>query len=237
MRLGRWPCSVVAVAPTHPEMHASKFELGQFLKRRILVISAHESIIPPELMSADTEVISADDFPSGIAQAVALIPEYVVLRSTNNAVAIVNEILDRLPPNRHPSFLIAGSQQLDDAQPLPVTPETVRGAVQAKCHGLELDRRKLQATIDGRELTLTLMEFEILWVLASNPGHVQTRGDLVTACRREKSEVGRRTVDQHIRSLRKKLKARGDIIETVRGLGYRFRDCQNQEFINGCITC
>lgn len=178
-----------------------------------------------------------DDFSSGIAQAVAIAPDYVVLKCSNESVTIVREIMDRLPAERHPSFLIVGATKLDANEPQPVNVETIQHADRIECHGLQLDRRKLHAAIDGRELTLTLMEFQILWELALTPGHVQTRDDLVAACRREKTIVGRRTIDQHIRSLRKKLENRGDLIETVRGVGYRFRDCSDQEMINGCVRC
>ena len=210
---------------------------GAVVKRRILVIAAHPSIVPAELTSIDADVVTFEDYSVGIAQAIALAPDYVVLKCNHDAIAIVREITDRLPQERYPSFLIVGPPRLDSTGTIPMTVETVQNADQIDCHGLKLDRRKIHASIDGRDLTLTLTEFQIIWELALRPGHVQTRDDLVTACRREKNVAGRRTIDQHIRSLRNKLESRGNLIETVRGLGYRFRDCSGQEFVNGCMTC
>lgn len=89
--------------------------------------------------------------------------------------------------------------------------------------GLFLDRRAFRALIDGRELCLTLTEFDILWRLADSSGAVLSRQDLSDDFRN-----GRpcRAVDVHILSLRSKLEDRADLIETVRGLGYRLRQAR-----------
>jgi two-component system phosphate regulon response regulator PhoB len=71
---------------------------------------------------------------------------------------------------------------------------------------------------------LTATEFKLLHHMAQRPGRVFTRDHLINAVRGSDAVVTDRTVDVHIASLRKKLGDCGDIIETVRGVGYRFRD-------------
>lgn len=89
--------------------------------------------------------------------------------------------------------------------------------------GLEIDRMNHTAKADGRELHLTPTEFRLLWTLARNPGRPYSRHELMDRCRGEDANALERTIDVHIRSLRQKLGDRGDQIETVRGVGYRFR--------------
>ena len=212
------------------------------LTRRILVISAAETIVPGVLLAGENEITTASDPDEGISQAIATAPDYIVLPSSPESLAIAQQIMERLSPNRCPAFLIAGSPKIDSTTRLPVVQTNsnsnhVPSADRISCHGLYLDRSKLAAAIEDRELNLTLMEFSILWALAVKPGHVRTRDDLVACCRRERTIVGRRTIDQHIRALRKKLGAHGDLIETVRGLGYRFRDCEGVNVVDGCVVC
>ena len=75
--------------------------------------------------------------------------------------------------------------------------------------------------VDGKEITLTLKEFELLKYLMLNAGIVLTRDKLLEKVWGYEYEGETRTVDVHIRSLRQKLGEAGAIIETVRGVGYR----------------
>lgn len=213
------------------------------LTRRILVISAAETIVPGVLLADENKITTASDQAEGIDQAIAMVPDYIVLPSSTESLAIAREIMDRLPADCCPAFLIAGSPRTESrTTPIPTIRNNSNSdhspsAERICCHGLHLDRSKLSAAIEDRVLNLTLMEFSILWALAVKPGHVRTRDDLVACCRRERTVVGRRTIDQHIRALRKKLGAHGDLIETVRGLGYRFRDCDGVNVVDGCVVC
>ena len=213
------------------------------LTRRILVISAAETIVPGVLLAGENEITTASDRAEGVEQAVAILPDYIVLPSSEESLAIAKEIMARLPEDCCPAFLIAGSSRIEGGTArTPVSYSEANGdpfhpADRIRCHGLYLDRAKLSAAIEDRELSLTLMEFSILWTLAVKPGHVRTRDDLVACCRRERTVVGRRTIDQHIRALRKKLDTHGDLIETIRGLGYRFRDCEGVSVVDGCVVC
>ena len=78
--------------------------------------------------------------------------------------------------------------------------------------------------VHGAPVDLTLTEFRIVHSLARRPGWVFTRYQIVESTRGEDSEVTDRSVDVHIVSLRKKLGHAGALVETVRGLGYRFKE-------------
>lgn len=86
---------------------------------------------------------------------------------------------------------------------------------------LSLNPEKHQVLIKGETVLLTLKEFLVLQQLMSNPGTVFTRDALLTTIWGYDFSGETRTVDVHIRTLRQKLGECGDLIETVRGLGYR----------------
>ena len=87
-----------------------------------------------------------------------------------------------------------------------------------------LDRGRREAAVSGSSVNLTYTEFEVLWHLASRPGMVFTRSQIVDAVRGTDYPVTERAVDVQIVGLRRKLGEAGALIETVRGVGYRFRD-------------
>jgi two-component system phosphate regulon response regulator PhoB len=90
-------------------------------------------------------------------------------------------------------------------------------------HGLELDRRRFTAAMDGRDLGLTTTEFRLLWALAGEPGRVFQRRELATACG-SADRTRERTVDVHVKAVRDKLGDRAVLLETVQRVGYRFRE-------------
>jgi two-component system phosphate regulon response regulator PhoB len=87
-----------------------------------------------------------------------------------------------------------------------------------------LDRARREVRVAGAAVELTFTEFEVLWHLASRPGLVFTRAQIVDAVRGTDYPVTERAVDVQIVGLRRKLGDAGALIETVRGVGYRFRD-------------
>jgi len=93
-------------------------------------------------------------------------------------------------------------------------------------HGaLRLDPGKHRCLLRGQELTLTVTEFALLRVLLAAPGRVLSRAQLVEQAYGGDHYITERTVDSHIRRLRKKLLSGGsDPIETVYGVGYRLRE-------------
>ena len=86
-----------------------------------------------------------------------------------------------------------------------------------------IDSARHLVTIEGNALELTLSEFELLFFLADKKGWVFTRGQIVDAIRGENYAVTERSIDVVIVGLRKKLKNYASFIETVRGVGYRFK--------------
>lgn len=89
---------------------------------------------------------------------------------------------------------------------------------------LFIDADRHIASIKGTPIHLTSTEFKLLLELASNRGRVKTRGYLLDRVWGYTYEGYARTVDTHIRRLREKLGPAGDWIETIRGVGYRFRE-------------
>ena len=80
--------------------------------------------------------------------------------------------------------------------------------------------------VEGKTVTLTYKEFTLLCVLCENAGSVMTRGILMDRVWGFDSELGTRTLDVHIRTLRSKLGVAGEMITTVRGIGYKFGGSQ-----------
>lgn len=87
-----------------------------------------------------------------------------------------------------------------------------------------IDRAKHQVSIEGEIVELTLSEFELLSFLAEKKGWVFTRGQIVDAIHGENYAVTERSIDVIIVGLRKKLGSYSSCIETVRGVGYRFKE-------------
>jgi two-component system phosphate regulon response regulator PhoB len=90
--------------------------------------------------------------------------------------------------------------------------------------GVMVDRDRHRVTIDERPLDFTPSEFGLLEALLRQPGRVFSRAELIDAALGGDSLVLERTIDVHIRSLRKKMGPHAVLVETVRGIGYRFRD-------------
>ena len=93
---------------------------------------------------------------------------------------------------------------------------------QIESQGIVIDRHSHRAFYRDDELPLTPTEFRLLEVLIRQAGRAFTRFELMDAAIGEDAIVLERTIDVHIKSLRKKLGEAGELIETVRGVGYRF---------------
>jgi two-component system response regulator ChvI len=92
---------------------------------------------------------------------------------------------------------------------------------------LALDPQRHECTWDGKPVRLTVTEFLILQALAQRPGFVKSRDSLMDAAYDDQVYVDDRTIDSHIKRLRKKFKAVADdfdAIETLYGVGYRYRE-------------
>ena len=92
---------------------------------------------------------------------------------------------------------------------------------------LVMDQERHTCTWNGKPITLTVTEFLILYALAQRPGVVKSRDSLMDAAYDDQVYVDDRTIDSHIKRLRKKFKVEDnsfDMIETLYGVGYRFRE-------------
>jgi len=119
----------------------------------------------------------------------------------------INTILRRAKPTGAPGELIEGKDTLR------------RG-------DLMLDPSRHLCTWHGEEVSLTVTEYLLLQALARNPGHVKSRDQLIDAAYGESIYVDDRTIDSHIKRLRKKFRVNDEKfnqIETLYGVGYRYR--------------
>ncbi|TKB06426.1 response regulator [Desulforhopalus sp. IMCC35007] len=89
--------------------------------------------------------------------------------------------------------------------------------------GLEIDKRRHEVKLDGQEIVLTTTEFSILTLLAGKPGWVFTRQQIIDYVRGYDFLITPRAIDVQIFGLRKKMGEHGSFIETVRGIGYRYK--------------
>ena len=88
---------------------------------------------------------------------------------------------------------------------------------------LEVDPNAHRVVVDGQDVVLTALEFRLLTTLVERKGRVQTRGTLIQDVWHMVPDINSRTVDTHVRRLRQKLGAAGIYLETLRGVGYRWR--------------
>ena len=93
-----------------------------------------------------------------------------------------------------------------------------------RIYELEIDPGRRSAHVSGKPVDLTYTEFQVLYILARRPGWVFTRSQIVDAVRGDDYPVTDRSVDVQIVGLRKKLGISGKYIETVRSVGYRFKE-------------
>ncbi len=90
--------------------------------------------------------------------------------------------------------------------------------------GIAIDLPKHKVTVGDESVALTAIEFAILEFLSRSPGRVYTRDQILDNVWKDGKFIIDRAVDVHVRGLRKKLKDGADYVETVRGVGYRFKE-------------
>ena len=101
-------------------------------------------------------------------------------------------------------------------------PENIENTKTIKIHDIQIKPRTREVKINGETPELTFTEFQILHLLASHPGWVFTRYQIIDKIRGDNYPVTDRSVDFQIVGLRKKMGEKGNLIQTVRGVGYRF---------------
>jgi two-component system phosphate regulon response regulator PhoB len=103
------------------------------------------------------------------------------------------------------------------------TDATARRRRTLRAGSIVVDIDAHRATVDGEELELTPKEFRLLQCLMERRGRTQSRRALLESVWETTADIETRTVDMHIGRLRSKLGEAADLVETVRGFGYRFR--------------
>ena len=93
-------------------------------------------------------------------------------------------------------------------------------------HGIVIDPVRHEISSDGESLALSVTEFQILEHLARNPGRVFSRTQIISAVKGSSYPVTERSIDVQILSIRKKLGNKAELVETVRGIGYRMKDSE-----------
>ncbi len=205
-------------------------------------------IIQYNLSREGYQVMTARDGDDALMKAKTFQPDLIILdimMPYKNGVEVC-EILRKQPAFKETLiiFLTAlndeGSQVkgletgADDYISKPVSPKVLISRVNAlfrrthkesddkqiRIDGLEIDPIKYEVKIDKRDVVLAKKEFELLYLLASKPGRVFLRNEILNQVWGNDVIVGDRTIDVHIRKVRQKLGL--DCITTVKGVGYKF---------------
>jgi two-component system phosphate regulon response regulator PhoB len=121
-----------------------------------------------------------------------------------------------------PRELVARAKAVLRRGPLKEKPAPAGERIQRE--GLAIDAGKFQVRVDGETVPITATEFRLLHYLARHPGRVFTRNQLLARVIGDEAVVIDRNIDVHVRALRKKLGPYRELIETQRGIGYRFKD-------------
>lgn len=218
--------------------------------KRILIADDEPDIleiVSYNLSKEGYEIYTAKDGSEAVAQAKLLNPDLIILdvmmpRKTGVEVC---QLLRSLPAFQDTLiiFLTAMSDEAsqikgletgaDDYVNKPISPKVLVSRVNALFRRLnkeegktvvvgniQIDPVKFVVTIDGNEVILAKKEFELLYLLASRPGRVFLRNEILSQVWGSEVIVGDRTIDVHIRKIRQKLNV--DCITTVKGVGYKF---------------
>jgi two-component system alkaline phosphatase synthesis response regulator PhoP len=218
--------------------------------RKILIADDEPDILEIlkyNLSGEGYQVITAKDGDEAIDRAKFFHPDLIVLdimMPKKNGVEVC-EILRKQPAFRETLilFLTALSDEgtqlkgfetgADDYVSKPISPKVFLSKVNSlfrrikksenksvKVNGLEIDPEKFVVIYEGIEFILAKKEFELLYLLASKPGRVFLRNEILSQVWGADVIVGDRTIDVHIRKIRQKLGL--DCITTVKGVGYKF---------------
>ena len=200
-------------------------------------------------------VVVADDGEKGLALARKARPDFVILdlmlpgidgievcQSMRRDPDLADVPIIMLTARTGETDVVVGlTVGADDYIPKPFSPSVLMARIKAVArrvksrtdkrpvitHGsLAIDKAAHKVFVDGEDVYLTHTEFRLLLALAERPGRALTRSNLLDLAIGEDAFVVDRTIDVHVASLRKKLGDCGGMIETVRGVGYRFKEAE-----------
>jgi two-component system phosphate regulon response regulator PhoB len=237
---------MTAAAPTGPAPPAGPL--------RVLLIEDEREITDPLAYGLEREgyeTVVAHDGPEGLRKAQTLLPDLVLLDLMLpglGGIEVCRELRAGERTRDIPIIILSAKAEETDqvvgfslgADDYVTKPFSVKvllqriKALQRRQGGSEpvdvveylsvrIDRVRHRAFVEGQELELTPTEFRLLECLLRQPGRAFTRHQLMDAAIGEGAIVLERTIDVHIKTLRRKL-GDADLIETVRGVGYRFRE-------------
>ncbi len=200
------------------------------------------------------DIVSADSGEKAIEKAVELIPDLIVLDLMLPGIGgleVAKKLKNKSDTKNIPIIMLTARGEevdivtglelgADDYITKPFSPRILTARVKAvlrrqarhqdkeedviHIYGLMIHTGRREVTADGQSFDLTFTEFQLLYHLAKRPGWVSTRSQIVDAVRGEGYPVTDRSVDVQVVGLRKKLGDFGKYIETVRGVGYKFRE-------------
>jgi two-component system alkaline phosphatase synthesis response regulator PhoP len=205
-------------------------------------------VIQYNLIKEGYEVVTAKDGDDALTKAKSNHPHLIILdiMMPKKSGVEVCEILRSQPSFKETLiiFLTALNDETahikgletgaDDYITKPISPKVLLSRVNAlfrrshvetaekivKVENLSIDPDKFEVVVDGKDITLAKKEFELLYLLASRPGRVFLRNEILNQVWGNDVIVGDRTIDVHIRKVRQKLGL--DCIKTVKGVGYKF---------------
>lgn len=205
-------------------------------------------IIQYNLKREGYEVITAKDGDEALTKAKASNPDLIILdimmprkngvevcEILRSQAAFKDTLIIFLTALNDESAQIRGLETgADDYVNKPISPKVLISRVHAlfrrvrkeehekniHIQSLEIDPEKFEVKIEGRQVVLAKKEFELLYLLASRPGRVFLRNEILNQIWGNDVIVGDRTIDVHIRKVRQKLGV--DCITTVKGVGYKF---------------
>lgn len=218
---------------------------------KILVVDDEPSItnlVSAYLKPEGYEVFIASDGTAGLKSARAFKPDLIILDVMLPGMDGI-ELLSRLrretdvyvimltARTEETDKIVGLSVGADDYVTKPFSPREVilrikailrrgerKGDGSLKAGPITIDPERHEVHVNGKRVHLTGLEFKLLRTLMLRRGRVQERDRLLNDVWGYESVIDTRTVDTHVRRLREKLGAAGDVIETVRGFGYRLRE-------------
>lgn len=199
------------------------------------------------------DVVVADDGEKGLALARKARPDFVILdlmlpgidgievcQSMRRDPELADVPIIMLTARTGETDVVVGlTVGADDYVPKPFSPSVLVARLKALARRaktrsehrpvieygpLAVDKAAHKVFVNGEDVYLTLTEFRLLVALAERPGRALSRSELLDLAIGENVFVIDRTIDVHVASLRKKLAGCGGMIETVRGVGYRFKE-------------
>jgi two-component system phosphate regulon response regulator PhoB len=199
------------------------------------------------------EVVIAHDGKEGLRKAQTILPDVIILDlmlPVMNGLEVCRQLRAAEPTRTLPILMLTAkaeetdqvvgfSMGADDYVTKPFSVKVLLQRIKAlqrraeaagdttdvvETIGVRIDRIRHQAYADSKELDLTPTEYRLLECMLRQPGRAFTRAQLMDAAIGEGAIVLERTIDVHVKTLRRKLGDKGELIETVRGVGYRFRD-------------